>query len=159
MDNITQNAYVKDLNNELNPYIGTYKANFEGNQITLYITKEEKKPTKNLNKNYYKDILNVKFIIKNSAGITLQDTKNNSSQINTIYSMNTNSIRNIVSLSYSGTNCGVGWGKINLKKINSTQLSWEYRPNSRVIDKARCPGNPDLTVYIPESQNLIFTKQ
>ncbi|PVV53402.1 hypothetical protein, partial [Chryseobacterium sp. HMWF035] len=36
--NIPQGSYVKDLNHELDPYIGIYKSNFEGNEITLYIT-------------------------------------------------------------------------------------------------------------------------
>lgn len=43
MENIPQNAHVKDLNNELTPYIGVYKPNFQGNEITLFITKEEDK--------------------------------------------------------------------------------------------------------------------
>ncbi|ASW73260.1 hypothetical protein IQ37_04070 [Chryseobacterium piperi] len=156
---LPNNAYLKDLNNELNPYIGTYTANFEGNQITLYITKKEKKLEKSSKVNYYMDALIVKYLIKNNSGTILQDTRNNNTEINSLYSIGTKPQFNQVVLSYYGTNCGVGWGKVNLKKINSTQLSWDYRPNSRVIDKARCPGNPDLTVYIPESQNLIFTKQ
>ncbi|GAA5092706.1 hypothetical protein GCM10023210_22030 [Chryseobacterium ginsengisoli] len=37
---IPNGAYLKDANNELTPYIGTYKANFEENEITLYTTKQ-----------------------------------------------------------------------------------------------------------------------
>ncbi len=34
-------SYIKDLNNELNQFTGIYKANYQGNEITLYITKVE----------------------------------------------------------------------------------------------------------------------
>ncbi|PTT76062.1 DUF6705 family protein, partial [Chryseobacterium sp. HMWF001] len=40
---IPNGAYLKDTNNELSPYVGTYKANFNGNEITLFITKQENK--------------------------------------------------------------------------------------------------------------------
>ena len=77
LDNIPNNAQVKDLNNELNPYIGTYKANFEGNEITLFITKEENKLEKRVSKQFYRDALIIKYIIKNTNGLILQDTQNN----------------------------------------------------------------------------------
>jgi hypothetical protein len=34
MEDIPVNGYVKDFGNELNPYIGTYKANYKTNEIT-----------------------------------------------------------------------------------------------------------------------------
>lgn len=67
MDDIPQGAYVKDLNNELNPYIGVYKANYQGNEITLYITKEEDRPTKRMNKNFFRDVLSIRYIVKSSS--------------------------------------------------------------------------------------------
>ncbi|SHG25294.1 DUF6705 family protein [Chryseobacterium vrystaatense] len=152
-------AYLKDLNSELDPYIGTYKANFKSNDIILYITKEEKKLEKGSDIEYYMDALIVKYIIKNSAGVILQDTTNNTSIINSLYSIATKPQFGQVVLSYYGTNCMVGWGKVNLKKINTNQISWEYLPNDLVISDERCPGNPDLTIYLPETKGLIFNKQ
>jgi len=51
-EEIPNNSYIKDLNNELAPYIGTYKANDQGNEITLFITKEDNKPTKETINNF-----------------------------------------------------------------------------------------------------------
>ena len=66
---------------------------------------------------------------------------------------------NSVILYYSGTNCGVGWGNIYLKKLNPTQISWTYYPEETIILPGKCPGNPDLTVYLPVAENVVFTKQ
>lgn len=156
---IPNNAYVKDTNNELSPFIGIYKANFNGNEITLFITKEENKLEERTNKNFYRDALVIKYVIKNSAGITLQDTKNLNTPSIYLYSISTRPAQNIVNFIYSGTNCRVGWGRIILKRISPTQISWEYRPNDRIIMPGKCPGNPDTTIYLPETKDLIFTKQ
>lgn len=157
--NIPQNAYLKDLNNELIPYIGTYKAAFQGNDITLYITKVESKLMDYGNQKFYRDALIIKYIVKNSSGVILQDTENNNIPNIELYSISTRPYQNSVIMSYSGTNCGVGWGKIILKKINSTQLSWEYRPNDIILDSSKCPNGTDINIYLPETKDLIFTKQ
>lgn len=158
MKDIPINAHVKDNNNELSPYIGTYVANFQDKQITIYITKEEDKPTKRLQKNFYRDALIIKYIVKNSNGSILQDTKNTTSNIE-LYSYYTYPTKNIVVFYYSGTNCGVGWGDIYLKKLNATQISWEYRPDDIILDDAKCPPGTDIDIYLPETKDLIFTKQ
>lgn len=157
MENIPNNAYVKDLNNELTPYIGTYKAIYNGNEITLFITKESNKITKRLNKTFYRDALVIKYIVKNSSGKILQDTKNLEIPDIELFSTGTWPAKNIVEFYYSGTYCNVGWGDINLSKINATQISWEYRPDSIVLEN--CPPATDKTVYLPVTKNLIFTKQ
>ena len=160
MDDIPQGAYVKDLNNELNPYIGVYKANYKGNEITLFINKVEHKFEKRTNKDYFMDVLDVKYIVKNSSGLVLQNTSGGNFPNIELYSLGVNSNDNSVTFYYSGTNCKVGWGSINLKKLNSTQLSWEYYPNSRIITDATCPPGTDTTVYLPVTDDeLIFTKQ
>ncbi|MDY0930821.1 DUF6705 family protein [Chryseobacterium sp. CFBP8996] len=159
MDDIPQGAYVKDLNNELNPYIGTYKTNYNGNEIILFINKVEHKFEKRTNKDYFVDVLNVKYTVKNSSGLILQDTSNGNSSNIELYSIRVRSSANSVVFYYSGTNCKVGWGSIVLKKLNSTQLSWEYNPNSRILDEATCPSGTDTTVYLPVTEGLVFTKQ
>lgn len=160
MDNIPQGAYVKDLNNELNPYIGVYKGNYEGNEITLFINKVEHKFEKRTNKDYFMDVLDVKYIVKNSSGLVLQNTSRGNFPNIELYSLGVNYNNNSVTFYYSGTNCKVGWGSINLKKLNSTQLSWEYYPNSRIINDTTCPPGTDTTVYLPVTDDeLIFTKQ
>ncbi|KPE49717.1 hypothetical protein [Chryseobacterium indologenes] len=159
MENIPEGGYVKDLNNELEPYIGVYKAVDQGNEITLFITKEENRLTKRVNKKFYRDALIVKFIIKNSSGQILQDTQNGITSLNNIHSLGTNPNLGAVILYYEGTNCGIGWGKIILKKLNMTQFSWTYSFNGSVITNENCSGNPDKTIYLPDTDGLIFTKQ
>lgn len=162
LKDIPANAYVKDLNNELNPYIGTYKATYKGNEITLFISKEIDRPTKLMNKNFYNDVLTIRYIVKNSSGIVLQNTQSmnlNDQNYFNIISMGTMPELGKVTLSYDGTNCGVGWGEIILKKLNATQISWDYLPNNIILDEAACPSSTDTTVYLPHTKNLIFTKQ
>ena len=139
-------------------YVGIYKSTFQGGEVLLYITKEENRLVKRIDMNFYRDALVVKYIIKNSVGTTLQDTKNINIPNIDIISTKMKS-QNSVILIYSGTNCGVGWGNIYLKKINSTQISWEYIPESTIIDSSKCPPGTDINIYLPEAKDLIFTKQ
>ncbi|MCS3529156.1 DUF6705 family protein [Chryseobacterium sp. JUb7] len=154
-------SYMKDLNNDLPPYMGTYKATYQGNEITLYITKEDHLLHDRINRKFYKDVLRVKYTVKKiSTGVILQSTQNTTSSINEIISMGTNAMdNNSIDLAYSGTNCEVGWGRITLKKINATQISWSYYANSTLLSDGDCPGNPDIKVYLPDTKNLVFTKQ
>ena len=159
LKDIPANAYIKDLNNELNPYIGIYKANYQGNEITLYINKVENKLEKSAHKNYYLDVLNVQYIVKNSSGNVLQDTKNSNPSNIELYSIKTKPSQNTIIFYYGGTNCGVGWGDIYLQKVNANQISWEYRPDDIIIDNNRCPVGTDINIYLPQTKDLIFTKQ
>lgn len=163
-EDVPNYSYMKDLNNYLTPYVGTYKATYQGNEITLYITKEDKyfKDYGPNDRKYYQDVLHVKYTVKKiSTGAVLQDNLNPiDPKRNKIISIGTYELdNNSVALYYSGTNCGVGWGKITLKKVSSTQISWSYYPNDSVLTNESCPGNPDITIYLPDAENLIFTKQ
>ncbi|MDP9956654.1 MULTISPECIES: DUF6705 family protein [Epilithonimonas] len=156
-------SYLKDINNELDSYIGIYNANFQGREITIFITKEIHKLFDQGKNKFYKDVLSIKYVIVNSSGITLQNTQNMTlptQQIrHTIYSQWAEENGNLMLFYYGGTNCGVGWGSIHLKKINATQLSWEYLPNDIILDNSRCPAGTDINIYLPETKDLIFTKQ
>ncbi|WP_051289078.1 DUF6705 family protein [Chryseobacterium daeguense] len=159
-------AYMKDLNNYLPPYVGIYKATFEDNEITLFITKEDKvlKDYGSGDRKFYRDILRIKYTIKKiSTGTILQDTQTSNSSdptLNRIISMGTNENDNhSVSLYYDGTTCGIGWGRITLKKISSTQISWSYFPNDSLFSGNECPNSNSIKVYLPDTENLIFTKQ
>ncbi|WP_079243286.1 DUF6705 family protein [Chryseobacterium indologenes] len=162
IDNIPNLSHLKDTNNELKDFIGTYLASYNGNQFTLYISKENDKLFNTRGKQIYKDILSIRYIIKNSSGAVLQDTQNKVFQpdlLHTIYSLWVTENGTKISFNYAGTNCSVGWGKIILKKVNTTQLSWEYRPNDITTTESKCPSTLDTTIYLPETKDLIFTKQ
>lgn len=162
LDNITLNSYLKDLNNELDPYVGTYQSTIDGNQITLYITKQDHTYMSSYKYKYYQDVLIVRYTIKNSAGIILQSTQNmnftTTIERNLIHSRGTRPNLGMVVLSYNGTNCGVGNGTIYLKKINNAQISWRYYAETVATSTNRCPPNVDKSTYLPEGENLIFTK-
>ena len=162
VDNVPNMSHLKDTNNELQSFVGTYVSAYNGNQITLYITKENDKFFDYGNKQIYMDILYVRFKIKNSNNNVLQTTQNavfQSDQLNTIFSLWVTENGTKALLNYTGTNCSVGWGDIFLKKINSTQISWEYRPDDIVTTADKCPSTLDTTIYLPETKDLIFTKQ
>jgi len=159
---VPNNSYLKDTNNELDKFLGTYTATFGNKQIKLLITKQIHEYFDRGKYKYYKDVLSIKYIISN-GNVVLQDTKNMSFQSNqirhTIYSRWVEDNGNTLLSYYGGTNCGVGWGDIYLKKINATQISWEYLPNDIILDDSRCPPGTDITIYLPETKDLIFTKQ
>lgn len=158
-DKVPDYSYIKDTKNELPPYIGIYKANYQGNEIILYITKTDKKLLEFPRKKFYKDVLEVRYIVKDSTGKVLQDTQNNITKKNEIESIIFNKRTDgALVFYYSGTNCSVGWGKINLKKINATQLTWAYYRDSMLLMEGECAGM-DLKVYLPEVEGLVFTKQ
>lgn len=160
---VPNNSYLKDINNELNTFVGIYKSTFQGKEITIYLNKNINLFFERGNNKYFKDALSLKYIVKDSYGNILQNTQNMSipsQQIrHTIFSQWVENNGNTLLLYYGGTNCGVGWGSILLTKINSTQISWEYRPGDTILDSSRCPTGTDITIYLPETKGLIFTKQ
>ncbi|MDR4951548.1 hypothetical protein REB14_05030 [Chryseobacterium sp. ES2] len=162
IDKIPNLSHLKDTNNELKDFIGSYLASYNGNQFTLYISKENDKLFDFGDKQIYIDALTIRYTVKNPLGVILQDTKNKVFQddlLHTIYSQWVTENGTTALFNYAGTNCHVGWGKIILKKVNTTQLSWEYRPNDITTTESKCPSTLDTTIYLPETKDLIFTKQ
>ena len=159
LDNIPNGAYVKDADNELIPFIGEYKASYQGRETTLFINKVAQKASSYGTKNYFRDVLVVKFIVKNNTGTVLQDTYNTTMSTNEIESYIFIPQLQSLGFTYSGNNCDIGNGLIYMKKISPTQISWTYNPQTTVIDDVTCPPNVDKHIYLPDTQDLIFTKQ
>ena len=162
-EDVPNYSYMQDMDNYLPPYVGTYKSIFQGNEITLYITYNAKEliDTKLGGRKYYQDVLHIKYIVKKiSTGAILQDTRNPiDPKRNKIISIGTYVFdNNAIALTYSGTNCMVGNGTIKLKKPAANQISWSFYPDSSLLIKGQC-DNMDLNVYLPVTENLIFTKQ
>lgn len=160
---IPNNSYLKDLDNELPSFVGIYKANYQNNIITLNLNLENHKFVNGLPNNYYADIINMKYKIETNGGLIIYNTEDqyiSQTQLrHTIRSMWVEDNGTKLLLYYGGTNCGVGWGKIKLTRLNATQLSWNYEPNSSILDDDKCPQGTDITINLPETSNLIFTKQ
>lgn len=158
------NSYFKDLNNELDPYIGTWKSTFQGKTVLIKITKQLKRPYELFDKNFYKDQLIMRYEIRDSANKILESSLNNSYTNNDIkyliQSLGTNiKGNNEVDFLFSGGNCSVGYGFIYITKANSNQLKWSYYPGTTTRIDSICPPNKDYTIYLPETEGLIFTKQ
>lgn len=153
-------SHLETTNNDLQSFVGTYSSVYNGNLITLYINIENNKSFNFGTKKIYRDVLSVRYIIKNSSRV-LQSTKDimfsDENPIHAIYGLWVTENKKIT-LKYYGTNCNVGQGKIILKKINTTQLSWEYRPDKIKTASQKCIDNSDTTIYLPETKDLIFTQ-
>ncbi|AZA77816.1 hypothetical protein EG347_09945 [Chryseobacterium sp. G0186] len=156
-----ENSYFKDMNNELDYYIGTWKSSFQDKTITLQISKQINVSMKAFGKNFYTDRLFTRYEIKKNGAI-LENTLNKdfTNDIGlSIRSLSSKDDGNSVTFLFSGGNCSVGIGTIILKKINATQFSWGYYPGTTTRNDKNCPPNKDYTIYLPETENLVFTKQ
>lgn len=163
-EDVPNYSYMKDLNNYLPPYVGTYKANYEGKEITLFITKQDMylKDYGSGDRKFYRDVLHIKYIVKDlSNGTILEDNQNPTDpKRNRIISLGTNDLdNNSVSFHYSGTTCRLGNGEIILKKINNTQISWSFDYEALLLIQGECPNYQNIKVYLPKTSGLIFTKQ
>ncbi|UCA58038.1 hypothetical protein KB553_13340 [Chryseobacterium rhizoplanae] len=160
-ENVPVNSYFKDLNNELNPYIGIWTASFEDKMITLNISKQIEVPIKLFGNNFYTDQLFIRYEVKKNGVIS--ESTLNKDFINdvglSIKSLLTQDNGNKVIFLFSGGNCSVGIGTINLKKINATQFSWGYYPGTTTSNDINCPPDREYKIHLPETENLIFTKQ
>ena len=155
---IKSGSYLKDLDNILPRYIGTWRANYNGTSIYLTIDNVTKHPSKFGNIGFYNDVLFVRYVIKNSNGVIIQSTLNK-----IITEANIKSIiprpDNTIAFTYSGGDCGVGSGRIYIEYVDKTRIKWSYYPESSLIIAGECPQGSDLKVYLPKAEDLIFTKQ
>jgi hypothetical protein len=115
-------------------------------------------------RNIYQDVLQVKYVVKTSDEILTINSNigadvTNASDHHAIYSFGLKKSGSLAQLYYGGTNCGIEWGVIEFTKLNTTQFSWMYSPNSSMINDDVCPSSQDLKIYLPVTGNLIFTKQ
>ncbi|HCA07881.1 DUF6705 family protein [Chryseobacterium sp.] len=154
------NSYFKDLNNELDSYVGIWQATFKEKTILLKVTKELKVPFEIWGKNNFKDRLLVRYEVKNNSGTVLESSLNNDFNNKIKLLIEGSEIEsNLVTLIFAGGNCSVGIGNITLKKINNTQFYWNYFPGTTTLNDINCSPNLDYNIYLPETENLIFTKQ
>ncbi|WP_419495369.1 DUF6705 family protein [Chryseobacterium bernardetii] len=154
-------SYFKDLNDELSYYTGTWNATFQNKTITLQILKQIKVPIKRFQKSFYRDLLFVRYEVKKN-GVVSESTLNKDFTNNSQLSIESAYIQdngNSVTLLFSGGNCSVGIGTINFKKINATQFSWGYYPGTTTSNDINCPPDREYKIHLPETENLIFTKQ
>ena len=159
-DDIPKGSYIKDINNDLDSFIGLWKVNYDQKEILISVKKIIKKNIVIANNNFYADILQLTYTIKDiNTGKILQE--NMASNLGKYYSESFyyNPNTKIVYLSYDGSDCGVGWGQIDLKLLNETNLLWSYVANSSILTNKNCPDNSNIKIYLPVTKNLVFVRQ
>ncbi|WP_294224872.1 DUF6705 family protein [uncultured Chryseobacterium sp.] len=157
-DAIPNYSYLKDTNNELLPFIGTWKAIFDNKEIIIKIDKVDHHLVDYVTNKFYRDLLFMRYNIKNVQGTVIKSTMNLP-----VTEAKIKSIRlfpnQVLSFSYSGGDCRYGWGDVSLKLIDATHVKWRYQPEGVILTNLNCPNGTDTTIYLPETNNLIFTKQ
>lgn len=155
LGNIPAGAYLKDSNNDLNKFVGIYQTNYKGNTIAITLTKAFDIRRSRMRYDYFTDGLLMGFSIKSPNGQVLQiSTVNHLNKINYI---DFDSTKQMVAFHYSGTHCRNGNGIIYLKYKNPQQLGWVLKDGTD--GSSNCPPGADTTVYLPEWDEVIFTRQ
>nr|WP_294925031.1 hypothetical protein [uncultured Flavobacterium sp.] len=148
-------TYLKDVNHLMDPFIGTWQGSIDNKTYTFYVTK--------ITTNSYGiliDELEVRhYIVDNSTGVILEDTRNTSR----IYIKGDCFTKDLsdYALDYWGNNsrCGnKGW--IRLKSVSPTTMRFRYSRNPLDLRrKDECPGGNRVKSFFPENVDLILNKQ
>jgi len=157
---IPDNSYLKDVNNELPNYVGTWKTMWNNKTIYIYISEEINKYNSSLN--IYMDYLIIKFKVTDVTGIILFDNTNLSNDDAKIFGSNFKGGTDKYSLGYSDDDLCGKWGfiQINFTDSTKTQLKWSYSEQENWLE-------PDCFYYNyplnqrpePLPNNAIFIKQ
>lgn len=154
---IPDDTYLKDVNNLLGKYVGTWKGTFGGNNYTFYITKY----TSKLDKVTHDELL-IRYLITTSNGSILEDTRNLPddgayviegdyfSKDTTYYVLN-----------YAGKNsqCGnKGTVFIRMKNATNTEMHLSFEPDKIMISEDVCPEFKLAELTLPKG-GMRLTKQ
>ncbi|GAA3741713.1 hypothetical protein GCM10022422_26780 [Flavobacterium ginsengisoli] len=154
---IPDNTYLKDVNNLLAKYTGTWKGSYGGKNYTLYISKTTSK--------FYqvtRDMLLIRYLITSSNGIVLDDTRSipDNSPFITEGSYFSKDLTTYA-LDFAGKNaiCGnAGTVFIRIKNTVNTSMSFGYEPDKIMISNDDCPGFKTAELTFPKD-GLMLTKQ
>ncbi|UPQ77538.1 DUF6705 family protein [Chryseobacterium nepalense] len=130
-----EGAYYKDLDHELDPFLGTWQGIFQGK--TFIITFSKIKRFNSLG-NYYKDTVIGKYKMLDSGGNELYSTYNlagNKTKISSIAFMD---YKTKLWLSFTDK-CIEGDILIHFTNYEKTQLYWKYITNQTIVtDDSQC---------------------
>lgn len=152
--------YLKDTNNELQDYVGTWTGTWNNKTIFLQIVKIT--DSYNSTFKYYKDFLIAKFKVLDSSGNILFDNTNLPNHQAKITGGKFRKTDDKYSLIYIDPDlCDTsGSIRINFTDLTKTQLQWWYGQNVNWID-TDCffYGYPENKIPEPLPKNIILTKQ
>lgn len=154
---IPENAYLKDTNNELPTYEGTWKGTWDNK--TFYVT--FKKITNKYDSvlKYYNDFLIGKFRIVNNSGTILFDNTNIADDNAKIEGGKYRKKDNKYSFTYLDMDmCGRnGYGTIHFTDSTKTILEWKFGEGEVMIDSDCFYHGQTWPEILPN--NIILTKQ
>jgi len=157
-----KDSYLKDTNNELLQYEGTWKGTW--NNKTIFITFKKIKYYKSFldYRAYDADILVGKFRVLDNNGNILFDNTNLTDDNAKIKGSNFRKLDDKYSFIYIDPDlCHTsGSGRISFTDTTKTQLEWKYSQDFNLIDKT-CffHGLPQSERPEPLPMNIILTKQ
>lgn len=157
---VPTNAYIKDLNNELLPYEGTWKGTWNGKTIYIYFKKVKNYFTHLENNPYYKDILKGKFKVIDSNGNILFDNSNISDENVKIWGSGIRKLDDKYSLIYVDPDLCNTSGNIiiNFTDSTKTKLNWKLNKGSNMITTdCQYYNTTPFPQALPEE--IILTKQ
>jgi len=157
---IPENSYLKDTNNELQNYEGTWKGTW--NNKTIFFTFKKINNKYNSTLKYYKDILIGKFIVKDINGAILFDNTSISDDHAKIIGFGLIKNTSTYLISYQDPDLchTTGKARISFTDTTKTQLEWKYSQDFNLIDKT-CffHGLPQSERPEPLPMSIILTKQ
>ncbi|TCN52539.1 hypothetical protein D0809_00375 [Flavobacterium circumlabens] len=157
-DGIPDNTYLKDVNNLLTKFVGTWKGNYQGKDYTLYISKTTSKY-----ETITRDRLLIRYLITSSNGSVLENTQSipdNSPYI--IAGSYFSKDLAVYALNFGGKNslCGnAGTVFIRTKNAANTLMSLGFEPNKIMISEDTCPGFKLAELTFPRNNSIMLTKQ
>ncbi|MCU7613542.1 hypothetical protein N0B16_03750 [Chryseobacterium sp. GMJ5] len=158
---VPDNAYIKDINNELVPYEGTWSGVWDNKTIYISFKRIKKYQNYDPNNPYYEDLLVGKFKVLNSAGLILYDNTilpDDNTKIKGLRFITQPTVR--YKLYYFDSDiCGItGDIYINFVNTNFTQLNWKFVDTTDIIDSS-CQYYDTNPFPQPLPTNIVLTKQ
>lgn len=156
-NSVPKGTYLKDVNNLLGKYIGTWKGTFDGKNYTFVITK-----FKNDFLGVSQDELLIRYLIADTNGSAIEDSRglpdtspfliegDYFSKDATYYVLN-----------YYGKNSGCGQQGtvyIRMKNTDNTDMSLSLVPDKILLTEDSCPGLKLAEQLLPRDE-MMLTKQ
>ncbi|MBS7256494.1 DUF6705 family protein [Flavobacterium branchiicola] len=156
-DGIPDNTYMKDINNLLTKYVGTWKGSYKTKNYTFYITKY----TSTLDKVTI-DELRIRYLITSVFGTVLEDTRSvPETGPHIIKGSYFNKDLTSYASDFVGNNsmCGnKGTIFTRIKNNTNTQMFLSFEPDHIMISEGTCPGLKLAELTFPRD-GFMLTKQ
>lgn len=157
---VPDNSYLKDMNNELDDYVGTWKATWNNKTAYIYIAKITNQYRPGLY--VYIDYLTINFKVTDIAGNILFDSSNLTGNDVKIKGINFKNGENKYILGYVDRDLCMRSGTIFINFTDNTKinLDWHYGEDENWLDSTCFYRNYPLDQRPePLPKNAVFTKQ